>query len=81
VRGGATITAQPVDSPRGLSCRELDVLELLGSGLPNLGIARALHLSERTIAHHVERILDKLAVTTRAAAAALAEREGLRVLR
>lgn len=81
VRGGATVAAQRVDSARGLSPRELDVLELLGSGLPNLGIARALHLSERTVAHHVERILDKLAVTTRAAAAAVAEREGLRVLR
>ncbi len=81
VRGGTTVTAQPVDSARGLSLRELDVLERLGSGLPNLGIARALHLSERTVAHHVERILDKLEVTTRAAAAVVAEREGLRLLR
>jgi DNA-binding CsgD family transcriptional regulator len=81
VRGGTTVAAQPVDSARGLSLRELDVLELLGSGLPNLGIARALHLSERTVAHHVERILQKLAVTTRAAAAAVAEREGLQLLR
>lgn len=81
VRGGAAVAAQPVESARGLSLRELDVLELLGSGLPNRGIARALHLSERTVAHHVERILDKLAVTTRAAAAAVAEREGLRLLR
>jgi DNA-binding NarL/FixJ family response regulator len=38
-------------------------------------------LSERTVAHHVERILDKLTVTTRAAAAAVAEREGLQLLR
>lgn len=81
VRGGTTVTAQPVDSARGLSPRELDVLERLGSGLANLGIARALHLSERTVAHHVERILGKLAVTTRAAAAAVAEREGLHLLR
>lgn len=81
VRGGTTVAAWPVDSARGLSVRELEVLERLGSGLPNLGIARALHLSERTVAHHVERILDKLAVTTRAAAAAVAEREGLQLLR
>lgn len=81
VRGGTTVVAQPVDSACGLSLRELDVLERLGSGLPNLGIARALHLSERTVAHHVERILDKLAVSTRAAAAAMAEREGLQLLR
>jgi DNA-binding NarL/FixJ family response regulator len=38
-------------------------------------------LSERTVAHHVERILNKLAVTTRAAAAAVAEREGPHLLR
>jgi DNA-binding CsgD family transcriptional regulator len=81
VRGGVVVAAEPVRSARGLSLRELEVLELLGLGLTNLRIARTLYLSERTVAHHVERILDKLGVTTRTAAVAVMERDGLRLLR
>jgi DNA-binding CsgD family transcriptional regulator len=81
VRGGVTVSTRPVASPHGLSLRELEVLDGVCGGRSNLGIARLLQISERTAAHHVERILGKLRVGSRAAAVALAGQEGLRLLR
>ena len=40
----------------------------VASGETNPQIARALHVSERTVAHHVSAILSKLGVPTRTAA-------------
>jgi DNA-binding NarL/FixJ family response regulator len=64
-------------NPFGLSRRERDVLTLLASGQSNRDIAAVLHLSHRTVEHHVQHILAKLDVQSRAAAAALAVRLGL----
>ncbi|QBJ96754.1 response regulator transcription factor [Rhodococcus sp. ABRD24] len=63
--------------PYGLTRRELDVLAVLVTGASNAAIAQALSTSVRTITTHVEHILAKLSVTTRTAAALLADREGL----
>jgi DNA-binding NarL/FixJ family response regulator len=41
------------------------VLEALETGATNAEIAQALHLSERTVAHHVSAILTKLDARTR----------------
>lgn len=60
-----------------LSERELDVLRLLATGLPNREIAARLVLSERTIKTHVSSILAKLEVSDRTQAALYAVREGL----
>ncbi len=60
-----------------LSERELDVLRLLASGLPNRDIAARLVLSEKTIKTHVSSILAKLEVKDRTQAALYAVREGL----
>ncbi len=49
----------------GLTDRELDVLELLDEGLRNAEIAERLHLSEKTVGHHVSAILAKLGVSSR----------------
>ena len=65
------------ESPAGLTSRELDVLALLGEGLTNAAIAEALHLSAKTVGHHVSHILDKLGVASRVEAAILAARLGL----
>ena len=54
--------------PAGLTRREQQVLELLATGATNGAIAAALHLSERTVAHHVSAILRKLDAPTRLAA-------------
>jgi DNA-binding CsgD family transcriptional regulator/tetratricopeptide (TPR) repeat protein len=64
-------------NPGGLTGRELDVLELLTEGLRNREIAARLHLSEKTVHHHVSAILHKLAVPTRGQAVAEASRLGI----
>jgi len=55
-------------NPAGLTRREQEVLNRLASGATNAAIAAALHLSERTVAHHVSAILRKLGATNRVAA-------------
>jgi DNA-binding NarL/FixJ family response regulator len=60
-----------------LSDREIQVLRLVSAGQTNRQIARDLVLSERTVAHHLDSIFGKLSVSSRAAATAVALREGL----
>ncbi|WP_324278126.1 helix-turn-helix transcriptional regulator [Blastococcus brunescens] len=62
------------DRPYGLTEREHEVLELLGTGATNRQIARSLFISERTVGVHVSRVLHKLQVSNRGQAAALAAR-------
>jgi two-component system response regulator DevR len=60
-----------------LSRRELEVLPLLAEGCTNRQIAQRLQIAEVTARDHVQRILQKLQVKDRSAAAALAVRLGL----
>jgi ATP/maltotriose-dependent transcriptional regulator MalT len=57
-----------------ISAREREVLELLPLGLSNAEIGARLCISPKTVEHHVGRILSKLDLKTRAAAAAYATR-------
>jgi DNA-binding NarL/FixJ family response regulator len=50
---------------------------LVVAGKTNREIAIDLVLSERTVAHHLNHIFDKLGVSSRAAATAFALREGI----
>ena len=43
-----------------LTEREREVLELMAEGLTNVGIAKRLYLSERTVEAHVRHVLTKL---------------------
>ena len=66
-------------APRGspsLSARELEVVQLLAQGLTNPQIAEQLHVSRRTIDHHVSHILTKLDAKNRTAAVIAAGRSG-----
>ena len=52
-------------SPSGLSARELEIADLVASGLTNKAIAARLHLSVRTVESHVRHSLQKLALENR----------------
>jgi DNA-binding NarL/FixJ family response regulator len=60
-----------------LTPRELEVLALVGEGMTNPQIAGELFISNKTASVHVSRILAKLSVPNRAAAAAAAQRLGV----
>ena len=61
----------------GLTAREQDVARLVTDGLTNHEIAARLVLSRRTVEKHVEHVLAKLGLSTRAHIAAWAVRAGL----
>jgi DNA-binding NarL/FixJ family response regulator len=56
----------------GLTARERQVLALVAAGRSNREIARALVISEHTVARHLQNIFGKLGVSSRAAAGAFA---------
>jgi LuxR family maltose regulon positive regulatory protein len=60
-----------------LTRREIEVLHLVAEGLNNPAIAEQLFLSEHTVHRHLSNILNKLNVSTRAAAVAQGARRGL----
>lgn len=60
-----------------LTDREMEILGRLVNGDSNRQIARALFISERTVAVHVSRILGKLGVRNRTEAATVGARLGL----
>lgn len=63
-------------APR-VSRREREVLALLEHGLTNREIAAYLYLSERTVEHHISRMLARFRLSTRTHLAAHALRHGL----
>jgi len=65
------------ENPFGLTPREMEILAQVAGGLSNTQIAARLHLSPRTVDHHVAALLAKLDVPSREAAARLAVARGL----
>ena len=74
IRRAAPIVAAA--TPR-LTTRELEVLRLLADGLGQAEIAKRLFISTKTVATHIDHILSKLGVRSRAQAVALAFRDQL----
>jgi DNA-binding NarL/FixJ family response regulator len=64
-------------STGSLTTREREVLRLLAQGRNQPEIASELYISSKTVATHIQRILAKLGVHSRAEAVALAHRERL----
>lgn len=62
---------------QNLTSREVEVLRLLSDGLDQRDIAKMLSISPKTVAVHLEHILGKLHVHSRAQAVAAAYRENL----
>jgi DNA-binding NarL/FixJ family response regulator len=60
-----------------LTKRELEILQLLARGLTQAQIAERLFISPKTVGTHIEHILTKLGVRSRAQAVAIAFREDL----
>ncbi|MBM7503379.1 LuxR C-terminal-related transcriptional regulator [Agromyces aurantiacus] len=60
-----------------LTARELEVLQLVSTGLTNRAVGERLSLSEKTVARHLANIFGKLGLSTRAAATAYAYENGL----
>ena len=61
----------------GITDRELEVLQKLGSGETDREIAEDLFISVRTVQSHVQNLLAKLGVSSRSAAVARAFREDI----
>ena len=60
-----------------LTNREHEILRLLATGFDQSAIAAQLVISPKTVATHIQRILGKLGVRSRAQAVAFAHRNGL----
>jgi DNA-binding CsgD family transcriptional regulator len=67
----------PVETPAGLSPREIEILRLVARGLSNRDVGRALSISEHTAANHIRSILRKTGAANRTEAAAYAHANGL----
>jgi DNA-binding CsgD family transcriptional regulator len=69
--------AEPVSPVAALSQREKEVLALVAAGNTNRQIAADLSISEHTVARHLSNIFNKLGVSSRTAASAVAFKHGL----
>lgn len=65
------------DVPAGLSPRELEVLQLVATGMTDAEIADQLFISPRTVGGHLQSIYQKTGVSSRTAATAYAFTHGL----
>ncbi len=64
------------DPPPVLTPREAEVLTLVGQGMSNKAVARALGISVHTVKFHLEALFAKLDATSRAEAVAKGLRDG-----
>lgn len=65
------------ENAAGLTGRQMDVLRLMGSGLSNKAIAKALEIAPKTVDHHVSAVLEKLTATSRSQAIVIARDSGV----
>lgn len=75
-RSRAPLADRPGGSETALTLRQLEVISMLGRGLSNKEIARALDVAERTVKAHVSAVFDALNVRNRTQAVLAAQRRG-----
>jgi len=63
--------------PAGLTLREVEVLRLVAEGMTDSEVAERLFVSRRTVTSHLTNVFNKLEVSNRAAAVAVAAQHGL----
>jgi ATP/maltotriose-dependent transcriptional regulator MalT len=73
----AANTPPAPENRKGLTPREIEILQLISTGLNNQAIAERLFISQHTVHRHVANTLTKLNVSSRSAAVAQAGRLGL----
>ncbi len=74
------ILTEPVtakESCDSLTAREIEILKLLATGMPNKQIAHELNISEKTVRNHVSNVYEKLGIGDRSQAVLYAVRTGL----
>ncbi|MBD1867073.1 response regulator transcription factor [Cyanobacteria bacterium FACHB-471] len=69
------VHSEELDAP--LTPREVEVLQLMATGLGNKAIARQLNISEHTVKFHISSIFSKLNASSRTEAVTLGMRQGL----
>ena len=67
----------PPSRPTHLSPRQLEVLHLLGEGLSNKQIARALSIADGTVKQHIQCVLEEFGAVNRLQAVIYAYRKGI----
>lgn len=72
----AALTAEPHDPGEALTVRELEVLRLLGEGLPPEDMAARLGIARETVRTHVTRILAKTGTSSQLQAVLWARERG-----
>ena len=76
-RSNVSVASRPAPPLEELTSRELEVLALLAEGLSQGEVARRLVVSPRTVGTHIQHILTKLDVHSRAQAVVVALRNDL----
>ncbi|HEX7019300.1 MAG TPA: LuxR C-terminal-related transcriptional regulator [Gemmatimonadaceae bacterium] len=77
LRAGNARRAESGPGAEALTPRQIEILRFVAKGLSNSDIASRLGLSEHTVKRHVANLLTRLDLSSRAAAAVYAAREGL----
>ncbi|MBR8826419.1 MAG: helix-turn-helix transcriptional regulator [Gomphosphaeria aponina SAG 52.96 = DSM 107014] len=59
------MASRNLNNPPSLSAREMEILELVATGLTNNDIAAKLEISKRTVDNHISNILTKTSTENR----------------
>jgi LuxR family transcriptional regulator, maltose regulon positive regulatory protein len=73
----AAVLGKRTAPPTKLTARQVEILKFVAQGMSNPAIAKRLKLSDHTVKRHVANLLTRLGLSSRAAAAAYAAKQGL----